>query len=73
MADESLNVPPVACLVWVRTRGQISAEKWSADTTAGSKAEKLVVAYHELSLSEFGLPIAHLVKRYPAPVEGATP
>lgn len=75
MVDErSLIVPPVDCLVWVRTHGRIRPEKWPGDMPFGAKEGKLVVAFHELRPGEYPMTIAILEQRYPPPkVEGAQP
>lgn len=63
--NESLVVPPKDCVVWVREHGRVHAEKWPHDAPGGVKADRFVVAYHELRPGEFGMAIAILEQRYP--------
>lgn len=67
MNPDSLIVPPVNCLVWVRWNGRVLPEKWPRDVISGIKDHKVVLAFHELGPDEFAMKIAILEQRYPAP------
>lgn len=62
-------------LAWVLVNGRPVAQKWPADDpyTAGKpdivKEGGPLLARHKLAAKEWGLPIAELERRYPAPAK----
>ena len=60
-------------LVWLGEPGFLEPQKWPDDSPDWNKklfpkgSGRQVLAAHKLTEEEFALPIAELVKKYPAP------
>lgn len=68
-----MTATPAGYLVWRNLFGKPAVEKWSAYSFAVTPATKKdedasILARHPLSAEEYDLPLAELMKLYPAPV-----